>query len=93
MYELEQLGVDFVKVHDHAPCEVLFVIAEETQKVGLPFAGHFPSAVSVEEAADPDIRSIEHLANYRAFGDCWTGETVDFSPCARLFEKLAAKGV
>jgi hypothetical protein len=70
VHELKQLGVDFIKVHDHTPREVFFAIAEETPKVGLTFAGHVPSAVTVEEAADAGMRSIEHLANYRVFGDC-----------------------
>jgi len=94
--ELKYMGVDFIKVHDHTPRDVFFAIAEEAPKVGLTFAGHVPSAVKVEEAADAGIRSIEHLANYRVFGDCGTGETVqtfDLSGCAKLFDKLAAKGV
>ncbi|MGJ5817005.1 amidohydrolase family protein [Paludibaculum fermentans] len=93
---LKNLGVDFIKVHDHTPRDVFFAIAEEAPKVGLTFAGHVPSAVSVEEAADAGMRSIEHLANYRVFGDCGTGatvETFDVSSCAKLFDKLAAKGV
>ena len=96
VHDLKQLGVDFIKVHDHTPRDVFFAIAEEAPKVGLTFAGHVPSAVTVEEAADAGMRSIEHLANYRVFGDCGTGETVetfDLSTCARLFDKLAAKGV
>jgi len=94
--ELKQLGVDFLKVHDHTPREVFFAIAEEAPTVGLTFAGHVPIAVTIEEAADAGMQSIEHLANYRVFGDCGTGETVetyDLSSCARLFDKLAAKGV
>jgi len=73
VHDLKQLGVDFIKVHDHTPRDVFFAIAEEAPKVGLTFAGHVPSAVTVEEAADAGMRSIEHLANYRVFGDCGTG--------------------
>lgn len=94
--ELKQVGVDFIKVHDHTPREVFFAVAEEAPKLGLTFAGHVPSAVTVEEAADAGMRSIEHLANYRVFGDCGAGQTVetyDLSNCASLFDKLAAKGV
>jgi imidazolonepropionase-like amidohydrolase len=47
----------------------------------------------VEEAADAGIRSIEHLANYRVFDECSSGDTYRDSDCARLFDKLAAKGV
>jgi imidazolonepropionase-like amidohydrolase len=91
--DLKGLGVDFIKVHDHTPREVFFAIAAEAPKVGLPFAGHVPSAVTVEEAAGAGMRSIEHLANYRVFDECSTGDTYSLSDCARLFDKLAAKGV
>jgi imidazolonepropionase-like amidohydrolase len=91
--DLKRLGVDFIKVHDHTPREVFFAIADEAPKVGLPFAGHVPAAVTIEESADAGIRSIEHLANYRVFDDCSTGDTYSASDCARLFDKLAAKGV
>jgi imidazolonepropionase-like amidohydrolase len=91
--DLKRLGVDFIKVHDHTPREVFFAIADEAPKVGLSFAGHVPSAVTVEEAADAGIRSIEHLANYRVFDECSTGDTYSASDCERLFDKLAAKGV
>jgi imidazolonepropionase-like amidohydrolase len=90
---LKQQGVDFIKVHDHTPREVFFAIADEAPKVGLTFAGHVPNAVTVEEAADAGIRSIEHLANYRVFDECSTGNTYRSSDCAKLFDKLAAKGV
>ncbi len=39
------------------------------------------------------MKSIEHLANYRVFGDCSTGDTYTPEQCAPLFDKLAAKGV
>jgi hypothetical protein len=91
--ELKRLGVDFIKVHDHTPREVFFAIAREAPKVGLTFAGHVPMDVTVEEAADSGMKSIEHLANYRVFGDCSTGDTYSPQQCAPLFDKLAAKGV
>jgi hypothetical protein len=49
--------------------------------------------VTVEEAADSGMKSIEHLANYRVFGDCSTGDTYSPQQCAPLFDKLADKGV
>jgi imidazolonepropionase-like amidohydrolase len=91
--ELKALGVDFIKVHDHTPREVFFAIASEAPKVGLTFAGHVPMAVTVEEAADAGIKSIEHLSNYNVFGECMTGDTYTAAGCQRLFDKLAAKGV
>jgi imidazolonepropionase-like amidohydrolase len=91
--ELKRLGVDFIKVHDHTPREVFFAAIAEASQVGLTVSGHVPLAVTVEEAADAGIRSIEHLANYEVLGECSTGETYSLSNCLRLFDKLAAKGV
>jgi len=48
--------------------------------------------VSIDEAADSGMRSIEHLANYQVLNDSSTGETYSLSDCAKLFDKLAAKG-
>jgi imidazolonepropionase-like amidohydrolase len=91
--DLKRAGVDFIKVHDHTPREVFFTIAEEAPKLGLPFAGHVPQGVKVEEAADAGIRSIEHLSNYDVFGECLVNDSYTLAGCRRLFEKLAAKGV
>jgi imidazolonepropionase-like amidohydrolase len=91
--DLKRAGADFVKVHDHTPREVFFAIAEEAPKLGLPFAGHVPQGVKVEEAADAGIRSIEHLSNYDVFGECLVDDRYTLAGCRRLFEKLAAKGV
>ena len=91
--DLKRLGVDFIKVHDHTPREVFFAIAQEAPKLGLPFAGHVPFAVKVEEAADAGIRSIEHLSNYDLFEECSAGGQYTTAGCKRLFQKLAAKKV
>ena len=91
--DLKRLGVDFIKVHDHTPRDAFFAIAEEAPRVGLPFAGHVPAAVKVEEAADAGIRSIEHLSNYDVFAECMVNDQYTTAGCRRLFEKLAAKGV
>jgi hypothetical protein len=91
--DLKRAGVDFIKVHDHTPRQVFFTIAVEAPKLGLPFAGHVPQGVKVEESADAGIRSIEHLSNYDVFGECLVNDTYTLAGCRRLFEKLAAKGV
>lgn len=93
VHELKRLGVDFIKVHDHTPRDVFFAVAAEAPKVGLSFAGHVPSAVTVAEAADAGMRSIEHLSNYNVFGECMTGEEYVAVECRSLFGKLAAKAV
>jgi imidazolonepropionase-like amidohydrolase len=57
---LKQQGADFVKVYDGLSREAYYAIADETKKLGLPFAGHRPSAISVREASNAGQRSIEH---------------------------------
>src|SRR5215469_4318371 len=73
--------------------DAFFAIADEGAKLGLPFAGHVPIDVTVEEAADSRIKSIEHLANFRVFRDCSGNEPYSGVRCRSLFERLAARGV
>jgi hypothetical protein len=91
--DLKERGVDFIKVHDGTPREAFFAIADEAPRLGLSFAGHVPATVTVEEAADAGIRSIEHLANFRVFNDCSATEPHNAIPCQVRYDKLAAKGV
>ena len=91
--DLKERGVDFIKVHDGTPREAFFAIADEAPRLGLPFAGHVPAMVTVEEAADAGIKSIEHFANFRVFNDCSASEKPNVIPCQALYDKLAAKGV
>jgi hypothetical protein len=91
--DLKKLGVDFIKVHDRTPRGAFFAIAEEAPKFGLPFAGHVPFAVKVEEAAAAAIRSIEHLSNYDVFLECSKDGKYTTADCKRLFEKLATNKV
>jgi len=57
---LKQQGADFIKVYDGLSREAYFVIADETKKLGLPFTGHLPSAISVKDASNAGQRTIEH---------------------------------
>ena len=54
-------AADFVKVYSLLPRDAYFAIADEAKKRHIPFAGHVPMAVSVEEAAAAGQQSIEHL--------------------------------
>lgn len=53
-------GVDFIKVYGNLNREAYFAIAEEANKLGIPFAGHLPSSVKLEEAIEAGQRSFEH---------------------------------
>lgn len=91
--DLKRRGVDFIKVHDSTPREAFFAIADETAKLGLPFAGHVPVGITVEEAADAGMRSIEHLANFRVYGECSGRGAYSAAGCEARFAKLTARHV
>ena len=48
--DLQQSGIEFIKVHNLTPREVFFAIADETANLGMSFSGHVPLTVSIEEA-------------------------------------------
>jgi len=54
-------GADFIKVYSHLPRDAYFAIADESKKLGIPFAGHVTIAITAAEASDAGQRSIEHL--------------------------------
>lgn len=61
--DLHAKGVDVIKVYEVLSRESYFAIADETRKLGLPFTGHTPSAITTTEASDAGQRSIEHLGH------------------------------
>ncbi len=48
---LKQSGVDFIKVFDNLTPDEYYAIAEESKKVGLPFAGHLPHGIWASDAS------------------------------------------
>jgi amidohydrolase family protein len=60
---LASRGPDFLKVYSSLPREAYFAIAQESKRLGIPFAGHVPEAVSPAEASEAGQRSQEHLIN------------------------------
>ena len=63
--ELKSKQADFIKVYDGLSRESYFAIANESKKVGLPFAGHVPNDVTILEAVRAGQRSIEHGIEHR----------------------------
>ena len=102
--DLKRSGVDFIKVHNNTPREVFFAIAEEAPKLGLPFAGHIPFAVTMAEGAASGMRTIEHFSESRVFRECAgtsqpqrgaqsPSATYDAGRCRPLFDEFAARGI
>lgn len=54
-------GADFIKVYSRVPKDAYRALAAEAHRHDIPFAGHCPDAIALEEAADLGQASIEHL--------------------------------
>lgn len=61
--KLATAGADFLKVYNSLPRDAYFAIAQESKRIGIPFAGHVPEEVSPAEASAAGQRSQEHLIN------------------------------
>lgn len=61
MQQFYDIGADFIKVYEGLTPDVYLAIADESRRLGIPFAGHVPVAVEVEDASDAGQKSVEHL--------------------------------
>lgn len=59
-------NVDFIKVYSLLTKEVFKAIATRCKQRGIPFAGHVPFPVTVKEASEAGMASMEHLYGLRA---------------------------
>jgi hypothetical protein len=58
---LKAAGVDFVELYTNLPRPAYFGVAEEARKDNIPFVGHVPVEIDVDEASNAGQGSIEHL--------------------------------
>lgn len=58
---LKEAGAGFIKIYWNLTPEAYRAIADESKKLGIPYAGHVPFAVSAADASDAGQKSIEHL--------------------------------
>ena len=56
------MGADFIKVYSLLRLDVYLAIADESKQLGIPFAGHVPNAITLEQASDAGQRSVEHIS-------------------------------
>lgn len=59
--EMKEQGAEFLKVYTFLPRDAYLAIVETANKLGIPFAGHVPMLVSIQEAIRSGQRCIEHL--------------------------------
>ncbi|MBV8051892.1 MAG: amidohydrolase family protein [Acidobacteriaceae bacterium] len=64
--EIKRSGADFVKVYSLLPRDAYFAIADESKKEGIPFEGHVPDSVTLQEASDAGQLTVEHLTGVLA---------------------------
>lgn len=75
---LARLGVDFVKLHSQLNREVYFATLRAARARGLPVAGHVPRIITVQEASDSGMASVEHLLQFPT--PCTPAESLALQP-------------
>ena len=58
---LKNRGMDFIKILSNLSREAYLAIAAESARQKIPFVGHVPDSVRVEEASSAGQKTIEHL--------------------------------
>lgn len=70
-------GWDLLKVHPGLTYEEFEAMADEANEAGIPFAGHVPEDVGLENAIRMGQQTIDHLDGYIAFMDAETQPVTD----------------
>ncbi len=101
--ELDEAGVDFLKIHSQVPKEAMPTLAKEAKKRGLRISGHVPYGTSIAELVDWDVSTVEHAdaffisrlgSRQGAFEDWKAAFDWHFTPEGdKLFKKMAAGGM
>lgn len=58
-------GADFIKVYTRLDRDSFYAAIDEAGRRGLPVAGHVPLSVTVAEASDAGMKSVEHSYRHR----------------------------
>jgi imidazolonepropionase-like amidohydrolase len=62
--EQQAAGYDFLKIHPGLTRGEFEAMASVANEIGIPFAGHVPSAVGVPAALNAGMATIDHLDGY-----------------------------
>ena len=100
-------GYDFIKIHPGLSSEEYAAIATAAADLQIPFAGHVPVSVGVQNALSAGMATIDHLDGYIAalmpantdrsggyggFFDVLLADQVDEERIAAIAEQTAAAG-
>ena len=61
-----EAGYDLIKIHPGLTADEFAAIADAANELGIPFAGHVPAAVGLQDALASGISTIDHLDGYLA---------------------------
>ncbi len=101
-------GYDFIKIHPGLSAPEFNAIADEANRLGMPFAGHVPVSVGVSGALAKGIATIDHLDGYMAallpanvdpsggyggFFDVMLADEIDRGGIGALVDRTVAAGV
>lgn len=67
---IKMAGHDFIKIYTDLTPNVFFTIADQSKKLGIPFAGHLPWRMTLLEASNAGQKSIEHLISDEIYLAC-----------------------
>lgn len=62
--EQKAAGYDHLKIHPGVELDEMWAISKTAQEVQIPFGGHVPLAVGIENALASGFKSIEHMDGY-----------------------------
>src|SRR5688572_1172059 len=62
--EQKEAGYDLLKIHNGVGREAFYTLVATARRVGIPFAGHVPTAVGIARAIEAKYATIEHLDGY-----------------------------
>jgi len=60
---IKESGADFIEIDGRLSREAYFAIADESGKLGIPFAGGVPYSIRAAEASEAGQKSIEYLGS------------------------------
>ena len=106
--EQHAAGYDFLKIHPGLSAPEFNAIADEANRLAIPFAGHVPVSVGVSGALAKGMATIDHLDGYLAallpanvdpsggyggFFDVMLADDVDRAGIGALVDATVAAGV